>query len=298
MTRIRVRLRIYSGRPSPTVELDGDASAPVLEALAPAAALGDEDPGPPPSWHLGYRGLLVEQLNDPDPRLPPVFEFATDALQGPGLDHRVAESFTDERLLAPDGPIGRELPEEALGILPRLLRIARAAPRTAQGAAGNPPEPCGSSAPLADLAWWNDGAVGGNAHQYYNNCYNYATNQRTDTFAVPGRGSGLTLTIQNLSGERVRLYAWYDNLYDSPAGFNGCPLRGHLVALAYAPSRPDFHWWRKNQDGYWTHKPGEMPVDASDESGQPIVDPRECNRGDYTVWVGFMAVVPGRPRIE
>ena len=45
-----------------------------------------------------------------------------------------------------------------------------------------------------DLAWWNDGG----ARQFNNNCYNYATNYRTDTFAQPGKAAGQQYT--SLSG--------------------------------------------------------------------------------------------------
>ena len=297
MTRLRVHVRVYSGRPDPVAELDEDASAGVLDALAPDRELVDDDLGLPPAWHLGYRGLLVEQLGDPDPRLPQVFEFGTDALQGPGLRHRVAEDLTDERLLALDGPVGRELSESLLELLPELLRAARAVSRTPRDSTPSSPTPCGGSAPSSDVNWWNDGAVGIDSHQLYNNCYNYATNQRTDTFAQPGRGSGFTLVAPIMTGERVRLYAWYDNLYDAPSGNNGCVPKGHLVGLAFAPEELDYHWWRKNQDGYWSHKPGSSPATSRDASGELIVDPRECDRGIYEQWVGFMAVLPGRPHL-
>lgn len=298
MTQLRVTVRVHSGRPDPVVELDEEASVAVLDALAPARELTDDDLGLPPPWHLGYRGLLIEQQADPDPRLPAVFEYGTDALRGVGLSHHVTERLTDEHLLAPDGPIGRELSEELAEILPKLLREARAAPRTTRESVESPLTPCGDSAPTPDLNWWNDNTVGMRAHQFFNNCYNYGTNLRTDSFAQPGRGSGLTFTPQTLTADRVHLYAWYDNLYDAPAANNTCLPQAHLVALAYKPPPdPDYHWWRKNEDGYWTHKPGALPVTAYDASGVRITDPSTCDRGVYTTWVGFMAVMPGRLRV-
>jgi hypothetical protein len=300
VTRLRVTVKVRSGLRDPAVDLNEDASAAVLEALAPARELTEDDLGLPPPWNLGYRGLLIEQLADPDPRLPSVFEYGTDALRGVELSHHVTERLTDERLLAPDGPIGRELPEELAEILPELLREARATPRTPRESVETPPAPCKDSAPTSDLEWWNDGTVGRTeGHQAWNNCYNYGTNVRTDTFACPGRGSGLWLPRETFTADMVHLYAWYDNLYDAPAANNTCLPHGcHLVALAYKPEPyPDFHWWRKNLDGYWTHKPGTEQVTSYDSSGVRITDPRTCNRGRYQTWVGYMAVMPGRLRI-
>jgi hypothetical protein len=291
MTRLRVHVRVHSGRPDPVVELDGEDAAALLDALAPAAEAGRDDPGPPPPWHLGYRGLRVEQLDDPDPRLPARFEFGTDALRGPALAHRVAEPETDERLLAADGVLGRALPGELVELMPELIRAARAAPRAPADEEEDPDTTLGDALG-PDLSWWNDENVGPDAHQYFNNCYNYATNVRTDTFAQPGRGSGLSLS----SYELAHVYAWFDNVYDAPAGDNVTPIAGHLVALALAPTIGDYHWWRKNDNGYWSHKPGQTPATTKDASGASITDPRTCDRGVYTEWVGFMVAVNGRVR--
>ena len=43
-------------------------------------------------------------------------------------------------------------------------------------------------APLYEPLWWNDGGQ----KQFNNNCYNYSTNHRTDTFAQPGLAAGGT----------------------------------------------------------------------------------------------------------
>ena len=62
-----------------------------------------------------------------------------------------------------------------------------------------------------------------------------------------------------------------------------------LVALAYAPGI-DYHWWRKNEDGTWYHKPGTTPIQTADSSGNIITDPRECDRGIYTEFLGYYVV--------
>lgn len=46
-----------------------------------------------------------------------------------------------------------------------------------------------------------------------------------------------------------------------------------VVALAYATDGSDYHWWRKNADGTWSHKPGSTPIIHWDASGNTINDP-------------------------
>ena len=57
-------------------------------------------------------------------------------------------------------------------------------------------------APLVELAWWNDGAQ----KQLQNNCYNYGSNYRTDTFhQIPGGsqpGAAAGAMYSSLTGPR------------------------------------------------------------------------------------------------
>lgn len=50
-------------------------------------------------------------------------------------------------------------------------------------------------------------------------------------------------------------------------------------ALVVAPGR-DFHYYRLNDDGVWTHKPGYKPSTNLDASNKLINDPEKANR-DY-----------------
>ena len=121
-------------------------------------------------------------------------------------------------------------------------------------------------APLYEPAWWNDAGQ----RQFNNNCYNYATNTRTDTFAQPGLAAGAEYAT--LSCPDVTAGAVADELIDSPTADNHCPNEGHLVALVVAPNY-DFHWYRKGRDGYWTHKPGSTPATNVDNAGNLITRP-------------------------
>jgi hypothetical protein len=61
----------------------------------------------------------------------------------------------------------------------------------------------------------------------------------------------------------------------------------YLVALVIAPSIGDFHWYRKNKEGFWSHKPGQTPVRNVDNSTHVINDPQFCDRGPYTQFCGY-----------
>ncbi len=61
----------------------------------------------------------------------------------------------------------------------------------------------------------------------------------------------------------------------------------------------DYHWYRQNDDGTWSHKPGDGPIQKVDASGEIIYDPQHCNRDytaingiNYEVFVGYFAVSP------
>lgn len=62
------------------------------------------------------------------------------------------------------------------------------------------------------------------------------------------------------------------------------PRQGcYLIALAFwfDPDGPDHHWYRLDNNGYWSHKPGQTQVRNADSSGQLIRDPRLANLRPY-----------------
>lgn len=138
--------------------------------------------------------------------------------------------------------------------------------------------------PAYDPAAWNDG----NGIQFNNNCYNYACDTRTDTFAQPGRGSGNQYNA--LDCGEVTKGAKSDGLVPTDCDQGcGCDDCAHQVALVVAPGW-DFHWYRKGPDGMWSHKPGGTKATNLDNSGNPITDPRTADRGPYTVFCGCFCV--------
>ena len=49
----------------------------------------------------------------------------------------------------------------------------------------------------------------------------------------------------------------------------------------------DFHFYRLDSNGRWSHKPGETQVSQLDDANVLIVDPRTCVHGAY-VFERFM----------
>jgi hypothetical protein len=110
-----------------------------------------------------------------------------------------------------------------------------------------------ADAPAYNPGFWNNAA-----HLTLNNCYNYANNQQTDTFAQPGRATGHPIT--GLSCPGVQPSAVSDG---------------------------------QDKIGCWSHKPGGTPAINTDNSGHAITNPQTCNRGGYTVFCTFMITKQG-----
>jgi hypothetical protein len=130
--------------------------------------------------------------------------------------------------------------------------------------------------------WNNDANV-----RSRNNCYNYASNKRTNTFAQPGRGCGQMYTA--ITCAEVTRAALCDGLHRRFHCFPDQEKPRYLVALVVAPGPGfvDYHWYRKQKEGFWGHKPGGTAARNTDNSGRVIMDPQTCDRGPYTHFCGF-----------
>jgi hypothetical protein len=99
---LRITVDIFSGRPNPTVELDGKKARDFLERARPGKAL-KRGAMPSPEYRLGYRGLIVEQIRAPSRALPRMFRIAAGAIYGPELAHTIADPELENFLRAPRG---------------------------------------------------------------------------------------------------------------------------------------------------------------------------------------------------
>jgi len=289
---LRITVDIFSGRPNPVITVEGRQARDLLERMKPARQLTRGEMAAP-EFRLGYRGLIIEQTRVVNRALPRSFRVAAGAIYGPRLAHITADPDLEEFFAGPNGPAARlRAPRNFPGLLREEIRSLKEfrkvfSPRKIV----SPLRPICRCAPLYEPAWWNDGGQ----KQGNNNCYNYATNYRTDTFAQPGQASGAMYTA--LTCASVRPAAIADALINSPRANNKCPREGHLVALVIWPS-VDFHWYRKGRNGRWSHKPGSTPVTNLDNSSNPISDPRTADRGGYTNFCTFMVVMHGHIKIQ
>jgi hypothetical protein len=285
----RIAIDVFSGRKNPVIEVKGKEAARLYERLKPAARLSSKELLPVPTSTLGYRGLIIEATGARS--LPKTFRLANGDLTGPRLSHRAADEDLEE-FIARHPALTRKLGKQFPAFLLKEIERFR---ETRRRHRHHPPhwphrEHC-RCAPLYEPTWWNDAGQ----KQYNNNCYNYSTNYRTDTFAQPGLAAGAEYTA--LTCASVRPAAVADDLIATPAANNRCPREGHLVALVIAPGI-DFHWYRKGRNGYWTHKPGGTQATNVDNSGHLIPDPRTADRGPYTDFCTFMVVMHGHIKIQ
>jgi hypothetical protein len=290
---LRVTFDIFSGRPNPVVVLEGGDATALLQKLRPTAKLSGADAQAPPESILGYRGLIVEQVGPATSADVPQRVHVVDGKAfAPAAAYRVpgdVEDFVLERAEAlhqPNAP-GDVLAEIRTQATARRSNMGKTSTSTPVSPG---PVPACACAPMYEPLWWNDGAQ----KQGSNNCYNYATNYRTDTFAQPGLGTGQMYSFP-IASIPMSAAAVRDALVQTHDAT--CPKEGHLVALFIAPS-VDFHWYRLGRDGLWTHKPGPTPVTNVDNSGALIRDPRTANRGIYTQFCSYMIVKHGHIKLR
>ena len=125
----------------------------------------------------------------------------------------------------------------------------------------------------------------------------------------PGERSGLPpLSKHNFNSKTLIEYTLTDypgtkyigNMYELP------DCDSYIVALVIAKmpdGRFDYHWYRQDSNGWWSHKPGSSPVTNRDASGKLIVDPKLADRDynqspndggfDYDEFVGYFKVPVG-----
>ena len=164
---------------------------------------------------------------------------------------------------------------------------------------------------------WNNPFIGPG-----NNCYAYACDDPSDwrmndcDFPQPGSTAGATPCDRSeFSVELLRQRAISDGLAPVPHGREDhAPPDGfYKVALFVDPGR-DYHWYRQDDNGTWSHKLGDGPVMNVDGAGNTITDPRTASHNyenhfdpatgrpiggyNYTQFGGFFYVPEGGIRLR
>ncbi len=131
------------------------------------------------------------------------------------------------------------------------------------------------------------------------NCYLYARCRRNAPLEpgqfgpVPGFEGGRPYSGGGCAALRAAAVA--DGLVESNSE-GCCPIGYHRVHAFLPFDGPDFHFFREDRDGTWSHQPGdELPCMNVDGSGRLITDPSLSNRdfsgmgsGNYPVDCGVL----------
>lgn len=185
---LQITVDMFSGRPNPTWVVDADQARALLQDIAQnQSAIGDVSAG---YQGLGYRGVIVEALIDnvaSNLNLPAKFRVAHTA-NAKGLE------FADRVFSAMRQA---EVWDVCRLAIQELQRLGSREETSEADEAAPPPAPVAPGDALAagvtcwiELGHFNPGFWNDPAHVGKNNCYNYASNRRTDTFAQPGRATG------------------------------------------------------------------------------------------------------------
>lgn len=299
---ITVELDIFSGNPNPRWALSDAEASDLLDRV-----MADRSLAAPPKQvgSLGYRGFII---NADDPRwrrlkLPSKFYVSANSI---ATERALLHSSGAERATKDDV---RQVAQDAIDSADRdwsQLWTDYMAGKSAQprheasgpvigGARPNIPEDtppqvgddtittaaCGLLVYSSDtnFSFWN----GDSSSLLNNNCYNFASNWKSYTFAQPGRKANVQWSILdcgNYSGA-IGFAAAYDG--HTNACWTG---NQYLTCFVIWPGN-DYHWYRLCMNGHWCHKPGSTVARNYDNSGYLITDPYTCNRGPYTVFCSY-----------
>jgi hypothetical protein len=296
---LRIEIDLFSGRPNPVwIMTDAKETERLLGSIAEQSGVTARQ-GVGYSG-LGFREIRIDVLGDDEPRfkrLPPQFAIGSTAVKNfkasAAVARRVIESMPTRS--------GVQLLEHALtppsarlrdGVLERFqrfldLRVKPARPKPAP----RPSNPlrttihdekctkCEYEVSQFNPAFWNTPTV-----QPYNNCYNYARNWRTNTFAQPGRAHGAQTST--MACNTVTTAAMADGLVKRCTCLPISEWPRRLMALVIDPGW-DYHWYRHQRGGFWGHKPGGTAARNVDNSSVIITNPETCNRGGYTDFCGY-----------
>ena len=121
-------------------------------------------------------------------------------------------------------------------------------------------------------------------------------------FHQPGRKSGYPKWSQ-VKGKRcpdliARLFGDVKGLRMTTFK-NKCPGKSSKIALV-ADEDEDYHFYRQDSNGMWSHKPGGTKVTNIDATGRPIYDPALASRLytnsglNYDKFCGYLCAPKGR----
>ena len=147
-------------------------------------------------------------------------------------------------------------------------------------------------------AVWNETSL-----KSQTNCYAYALNFKgaiNPQYTIqPGSFANYTYLQSEISSEKIIQAVSCDSsainfIFEEIDPYEVCES-GYKVALVI-DNGEDYHWYRQNPNGTWSHKRGRAEVTNIDASGKIILDPSLANRNygtlNYDIFAGFFRVTP------
>lgn len=281
---LTVTLNVFSGRPNPVWTVPEGGAAELTDRMGAITTTSNLKPAGVVAG-LGYRGFSVSRNEESDAM------YIHSGVVDPGHasptliagDREIEKWLLSTAGQAVTADVRSHVEESLSGPVSHDALIAAVAARHC-------PVCHAADAPVYNPGLWNTPAV-----QPHNNCYNYANNRITNTFAQPGRATGHQYTqLRTCTGAgAVEPAAQSDGLV--PTGGFAAPLaagHGWYVALVLWPNN-DYHWYRQDKVGCWSHKPGSTAARNVDNANHAINDPKTANRGPYTVFCAYMITKSG-----
>ena len=295
---LRIEIDMFSGRPNPVWYI---TDSKVADRLTSAVAERDGLAARPRTGFngLGFREIIVESMGDDPQRkrsVPRVFALASTACKEFEASGALAQWLVETMPIRSEiqlvehalTPLNSELRDM---VLERLAKYLRDPPKPRQPKPPPPGNPIRTTIRDAacerceyEVSQFNPGFWNASGVQRHNNCYNYARNWRTNTFAQPGRAHGAQ--TGTMACNTVSAAAMADGLRQRCDCLPDTEYPRRLMALVIDPGW-DYHWYRHQRGEFWGHKPGPTAARHYDSSSAVILNPETCNRGGYTDFCGY-----------
>ena len=137
-----------------------------------------------------------------------------------------------------------------------------------------------------------------------NNCYSYILNRIEKNIKdklQPGELSGLKFINYNCNEISKKIIKDFPSItpinnIDSPIP---CDLYRIALVLDNSGKDLDYHFYRQDLDGYWSHKTGRDPISNVDASDKIIINPEKSDRNydkknndkfNYDIFCGYFSV--------
>ena len=148
--------------------------------------------------------------------------------------------------------------------------------------------PTNGSEPDYNPSLWNDNKQ----IQYSHNCYSYFLNdinQKLECLCKKGEckyinpqpghyRNNINVNFENTTCSRLTQRVLSDNPSIQITNFSSkCPKGYYKGALTVHP-KYQYHFYRQDSNGYWSHKDGGSAATNKDASNRRIINPKHCNR--------------------